>query len=85
MSADEIEFVVRAGQDEKEEQLQKQAWLLYNHAALSSVAVNDPKKFPTLQNAFPSLFKQTETSKQDWRLMKERMEEYAKAKRANYA
>ena len=55
------------------------AWIVYNGAALTGVAVNDPKKFPTLEAAFPSLFEKKE--QQDWRVMKERVENYAKAKK----
>ena len=57
------------------------AWIAYNNAALTGVAINDPKRFPRLEDAFPSLFEHKE--QQDWRVMKERMENYAKAKKAN--
>ena len=37
MSVDEIELAAQVKQRQDEEELQKQAWLLYNHTALSSV------------------------------------------------
>lgn len=52
------------------------AWIVYNGAALTGVAVNDPKKFPTLEAAFPSLFENKE--QQEWWIMKQRVEDYAK-------
>lgn len=55
------------------------AWIAYNSAALIGVAVNEPKKFPGLGDAFPNLFKREE--QQDWRAMKERMEAYAAAQK----
>ena len=55
------------------------AWIAYNGAALTGVAVNEPGKFPKLYDAFPTLFEQE--TQQNWRVMKERMEEYANAKR----
>lgn len=55
------------------------AWIAYNGAALVGIAVNDPKRFPTIEEAFPSLFERKE--QQDWWIMKQRVEEYAKAKK----
>lgn len=55
------------------------AWLIYNNAALCGVAVNDPRKFPQLEEAFPTLFEKKE--QQDWWVMKQRVEEFGKAKR----
>lgn len=54
------------------------AWIGYNCAALSGVAINDPKKFPSLEEAFPTLFQQK--GQQDWWVMKERVEKFAKRK-----
>ncbi len=54
------------------------AWLGYNCAALTGVAMNDPKKFPALEEAFPTLFEKKE--QQDWWIMKQRIEDFAKAK-----
>lgn len=54
------------------------AWIGYNAAALTGIAMNDPKKFPSLEEAFPALFEQKE--QQDWRKMKERIEKFANLK-----
>lgn len=54
------------------------AWISYNTAALTGVAMNDPKKFPPLEEAFPTLFEQKE--QQDWWKMKERIEKFANFK-----
>jgi len=79
MSVDEIALIIAARQEADKEQAQMQAWLIYNSAALTAVAINEPKKFPKLEDAFPSLFEKK--GQQDWRLMKERMESFAKAKK----
>jgi len=85
MSTDEIALTSQVKQEQNEELAQLLAWIAYNTAALIAVAVNDPKKFPTLEEAFPSLFKQKGQQQQDWRIMKERMETFAKAKKqVNY-
>ncbi len=55
------------------------AWLLYNGAALCGVAVNDPRKFPQLEEAFPTLFEKKE--QQDWWVMKQRVEDWAKGRK----
>ena len=54
---------------------------LRHGAALTGVAVNDPRRFPALEEAFPSLFEKKE--QQDWWVMKQRVEEYGKAKKRN--
>lgn len=79
MSADEIALTAQAKQEQNKELAQLLAWITYNGAALTGVAINEPKKFPKLEDAFPSLFERKE--QQDWRLMKERMEAFAKAKK----
>jgi len=83
MSVDEIALVIAAKQEAEKEQAQMQAWFIYNSAALTAVATNEPKKFPKLEEAFPSLFEKK--GQQDWRLMKERMENFAKAKKTDSA
>jgi len=84
MSTSEIALKAQVKQEQNEEMAQMLAWIAYNNAALIAVAVNDPKRFPKLEDAFPSLFEQRE-QQQDWRIMKERMENFAKAKKANQA
>lgn len=56
------------------------AWIGHSCAALTGVAVNDPKKFPSLEAAFPTLFEKKE--QQDWWVMKERVERFAKMKKS---
>ena len=71
--------IALAAETEKEKQqafYQVLAWLCYNAAALTGVAVNDPKQLPTLEDAFPSLFERKE--QQDWWVMKERIENFRK-------
>ena len=65
-------------QEQNKELAQTLAWVMYNGAALMAVAVNDPKRFPRLEEAFLSLFERKD--QQDWRLMKARMEDFAKAR-----
>jgi hypothetical protein len=79
MTTDEIALAAQARQEQNKEFSQVLAWIVYNGAALTGVAVNDPKKFPSLEEAFPSLFERKE--QQDWWVMKQRMEEFAKAKK----
>jgi hypothetical protein len=79
MTVEDIALAAQVRQEQNKELAQTLAWIVYNGAALTSVAVNDPKKFPKLEDAFPSLFERKE--QQDWRVMKERMENWAKAKR----
>lgn len=56
------------------------AWLTYTGASLTAVGVNDPKRFPSLEEAFPTLFEKKE--QQDWWVMKQRIETFAKEKKA---
>ncbi len=79
MTVDEISMSAQVRQEQNKELAQMMAWIVYNGAALTGVAVNDPKKFPKIEDAFPSLFEKKE--QQDWWIMKERMENFAKAKK----
>ena len=45
---------------------------------LTAVGFNNPKQFPSIEQAFPNLFECEE--QQDWRIMKQRVEAFAKAK-----
>jgi hypothetical protein len=49
-----------------------------NCAALTAVAVNEPHKFPSLKDAFPSLFEKKE--QHDWWLIKQRVENWGKTR-----
>ena len=75
----DIALAAQVRQEQQKEFAQLLAWVVYNGAALTGVAINDPRKFPKIEDAFPSLFEQKE--QQDWRVMKERMELFAETKR----
>ena len=81
MTAEDIVRAVDARQEQLNEFAKTLAWIVYNGAALTGVAVNDPRRFPALEEAFPSLFEKKE--QQDWWVMKQRVEEYGKAKKHN--
>ena len=74
----EIQTIVDVEAEKEMDFYRVMAWIGYNCASLIGVAVNAPKKFPTLEQAFPSLFEQKE--QQDWRVMKERIERFAAEK-----
>ena len=77
MTTEEVALVTHVRQDQIKELSQVLAWIVYNGAALTGVAINEPSKFPKLEDAFPSLFEQQ--THQDWRIMKERVESFARA------
>lgn len=81
MTVEDIALTVQIKQEQNKELAETLAWIIYNGAALIGVAVNDPKKFPAIEEAFPSLFAKKE--QQDWWVMKERVEEFAKTKNKN--
>ena len=78
MSISEITLSSQIKQEQDKELTQMLAWVMYNGAALVGLAVNDPKRFPKIEDAFPTLFEQK--GQQDWRVMKARMEDFAKAR-----
>lgn len=55
------------------------AYIVYTGASLTAVGFNNPKQFPSIEQAFPNLFEREE--QQDWRIMKQRVEAFAKAKK----
>ena len=77
---EEISLANVARQEREKDFIKTLAWVVYQGAALTGVAVNDPKKFPQIEDAFSSLFERKE--QQDWWIMKERVESYAKEKKA---
>lgn len=81
MTVEDIALTVQIKQEQNKELAETLAWIIYNGAALMGVAVNDPKKIPAIEEAFPSLFAKKE--QQDWWVMKERVEEFAKTKNKN--
>ena len=82
MTVAEIALTAQVKQEQNKELAQMLAWIVYNGAALTGIAINEPKKFPKLENAFPGLFEKK--GQQDWRVMKARMESFAKVKNANH-
>jgi len=63
-------------QSERDKELAKTlAWIVYNGAALTGISINDPKKFPKLEDAFPSLFEKKEED--HLQVMQTRMEAFA--------
>ncbi|MCL2378297.1 MAG: hypothetical protein FWC77_04130 [Defluviitaleaceae bacterium] len=71
-------LAANARQDQMRELSQVMAWIAYGSAVLIGTAINEPKKFPKLEDAFPSLFEKQ--AHQDWRIMKERVEGFAQVK-----
>lgn len=82
MAPVDIKIAADVELEKQKEFYRMMAWLAYNCASLVAVGVNDPKKFPALEDAFPNLFERKE--QQDWWVMKERMEDWAKARNASY-
>lgn len=78
MTPEEVIMVANAEQEKQTEFIRMLAWLIYNNAALTVVGFNDPKKFPSLEDAFPSLFEKKQ--QQDWWVMKQRVEDYKASK-----
>ena len=74
----EVSLASLAKQEQLTEFIRLMAWLLHVNAALTAVGFNDPKRFPSLEDAFPGLFEPQE--QQDWRIMKERIEGWATMK-----
>ena len=79
MSAGEVEDLISARQKAENERRKWQLQLIWNLGQLDSFALNDPKKYPTLEKAFPSVFGARQTS---WTVIKARMAAYAKSKNA---
>ena len=86
MALHEIALVIQADHDKKTEQSEMLMAFGYNLAVLFGVAINNPKRFPKMEDVIPSLAeKETEQGvQQDWRLMKARMEGFAKAKNGSF-
>lgn len=78
MAVEDIALTAQVKQKQRKELAQTLAWVMYNGAALTGIAVNSPKNFPQIEDAFPSLFERK--AQQDWWVMKQRVEDWAKAK-----
>lgn len=72
-------------QQEKERETWKTfAMMIYNLASLITVGFHDPKHFPAIEEAFPQLFEAEKPVQQDWRIMKQRIEEFMMQKSAKH-
>jgi len=78
MTAKDVAFVVNVHREHNKEIAQITAQIAYNCAILIGIAVNDPRKLPQIEDAFPNLFERRE--QQVWRVMKERIAEHSKPK-----
>lgn len=78
MTVGDIALAAQVKREQNKAFAQLLAWVVYNGAALTGVAVNSPKTFPKIEDAFPSLFETKD--QQDWWVMKQRVEDWAKAK-----
>ena len=79
LTPEEINTAVSVETEKQKDFYRMMAWLIYNGAQLTAIGVNNPKKFPSLEDVFPSLFEKKE--QQDWWVMKKRMEQYAEIKK----
>lgn len=73
----DLTATAQAIEKQRQEDLRMMAWLVYGGAALMAVGVNDPKHFPPIHTAFPGLFEEAEPTTQDWKITKQRIEDYA--------
>lgn len=85
MTYGEIMAKVNAYRKNFKEDLQLQAMFIHKLGGLVGLAVNEPKKYPsTVKIAFEGMGifdEDKEPTKQDWRIMKERMQTYANLKK----
>ena len=80
MSAGEAEQIISSRLKRQYEDSKQQMSLVWKLGALCSYSFNDPKKYPSLSEAFPGAFKQ-EQQQTAWQLIKARVAAYAEAKR----
>jgi hypothetical protein len=78
LTPSEIALAVDVESEKQKDFYKMMAYIVYTGASLNAIGFNDPKKFPPLEEAFPSLFEKKE--QQDWWVMKERVEKWAKQK-----
>ena len=72
----DVSAAVQIESEKQKDLIRIMAWLIYTGASLTAIGFNDPKKFPSLEDAFPSLFEKKE--QQNWIAMKERVEAFRK-------
>lgn len=64
--------------DRQKDLYKMMAYIVYTGASLTAVGFNNPKQFPSIEQAFPNLFEREE--QQDFRLMKQRVESFSEIK-----
>lgn len=79
LTPQEIQKAVGVESDRQKDFYKMLAYIVYTGASLATVGFNNPKQFPSIEQAFPNLFEREE--QQDWRIMKQRVELFAKAKK----
>lgn len=76
----EVVEIIQAKQAKEKERMQMDALIAYQLGQLMScaIAINFSKqaKFPAIHELFPALFEPPEPKVQDWRIMKERLNQY---------
>lgn len=81
LTPEEIQKAVESESNRQKDFYKMLAYIVYTGASLTAIGFNNPKQFPSIEQAFPNLFEQEE--QQHWTLMKQRVEAFAKAKKAN--
>lgn len=77
MTLYEIRAAIKGYNKNLENKMKLDAALAYELAGLVGIAINDPKKYPkSVDKAFPGMFKEELGKQQDWRVMKQRIEDY---------
>lgn len=79
LTPQEIQKAVGVESDRQKDFYKMLAYIVYTGASLTAVGFNNPKQFPSIEQVFPNLFEREE--QQDWRIMKQRVELFAKAKK----
>lgn len=85
MTLKEITAAINAKGKINRNELKQQAELLHSIATLIGIAVNDPKKYPAFEKAFPKLAESQQNvtgkpqtpAQQPWEVMKARVSAYA--------
>lgn len=78
LTPQEIQKAVGVESDRQKDFYKMMAYIVYTGASLTAVGFNNPKQFPSIEQAFPNLFEREE--QQDWRIMKQRVAAFTKAK-----
>lgn len=91
MTYREVGDIIQAHNENEKNEIRKNCMISYNTAALFRIAVasvlDDNIKFPSIHQAFPDLFgeekqENQQDGQQDWRIQKDRIEQYARLLKA---